>query len=117
MTNPIHGRRFPQFLARMQTIHFPSHEIGGDVFPDAVQFRFVAYDVFPIITLPYDMNVGVGPQPSGHPDLKPPPPRAEVFGLSVLGQKIFPPPTTYRPDTYASSLIRIIRPPSPPPAV
>ncbi len=52
MANPIRGRCFPQSLVRMQPIHFPSHRIGGDVFPDAIQFRFVAHDVFPIIALP-----------------------------------------------------------------
>lgn len=39
-------------IAWIQTIKFPLGWIGVNVFPNPIQFHFIANDVFPIIALP-----------------------------------------------------------------
>ena len=57
--------------------------IGGDIFSNAVHFRFIANNVFSVVPLPDLKNRGVFPHPFDDPDFKPSKDVTKGFGFSV----------------------------------
>ena len=57
--------------------------IVGDIFSNAVHFRFIANNVFSVVPLPDLKNRGVFPHPFGDPDFKPSNGGTKGFGFSV----------------------------------